>query len=323
MSANPILDHLFSSWSMYVLFAASRLEIFTLLATKSMTAAELAERLDARTQLLPALLDACAAMGLLRIKDGLYENSHISDAYLVEGKPLYMGDLIELQATDAAQWQGLYDAILGRHEAAKATVQTELDPRRFTLAMNNLAMLGEAEALATAVDLSGCKTMADIGCGSGIYSVTLCRHYPDLHAVLLDRKETLETTHEIVRQHNLQDRINTRPADITRDAYGRNLDVVLLSDVLYQDEAISKTILRSAYAALAAGGRLVVRGYYSDPEGSQPLFGALFAVMLLLSDPNREPITFPGVRGWIEETGFKNVGTFALTERSTCLIAVK
>jgi predicted nicotinamide N-methyase len=308
---------------MYVLFAAGRLKIFTLLATKGMTVAELAERLDARTQLLPALLDACAAMELLRVKDGLYENSHVSDAYLVEGKPLYMGDLIELQANDAAQWQGLYDAILGRREVAKATVQTELDPRGFTLAMNNLAMLGEAEALAAAVDLSGCRTMADIGCGSGIYSVTLCRHYPDLHAVLLDRKETLETTREIVRWHNLQDRIDTRPADITQDAYGQNLDVVLLSDVLYQDEAISKTILRSAYGALAVGGRLVVRGYYSDPEGSQPLFGALFSVMLLLSDPNREPITLPGVQAWIEETRFKSVKTFALTERSTCLIAAK
>ncbi len=189
--------------------------------------------------------------------------------------------------------------------------------------MNNLAMLGEAEALAAALDLSGCKTMADVGCGSGIYSVALCRHYPDLHAVLLDREDTLETTREIVRRHSLQDRIETRTADITQDTYGRNLDVVLLSDVLYQNEAISKTFLRSANLALAPGGRLVVRGYFSDPEGSQPLFGALFAVARLLSDPKREPITLPGLRGWIEETGFKNVRTFALTERSTCLIAVK
>ena len=64
-------------------------------------------------------------------------------------------------------------------------------------------------------------------------------------------------------------------------------------------------------------------GYYSDPGGSESLFGALFVVHLLLSNPNRDPLALGTLKSWISEAGFKNLEVFALTERSTCLTAVK
>ena len=150
-----------------------------------------------------------------------------------------------------------------------------------------------------------------------------CLGKSGLKAVLLDRKEVLDVAREIVEQHQLQDRISSREADITQDAYGEGMNVVLLSDVLYQDRATYKAILRSAYNALVDGGRLVVRGYYSDPEGSNTLFGALFVLKLQLGDTDRELISVPTLCDWIEEVGFRNVHAFALTERSSCLVAAK
>ena len=41
----------------------------------------------------------------------------------------------------------------------------EVTPHLFTMAMNNLGMLGEAEALADGLDLSAYRTMIDVGCG--------------------------------------------------------------------------------------------------------------------------------------------------------------
>ena len=323
MLGNPILDLVFHSWPMHALFAASRLKIFTVLASRAMTAAELSKETSAEPRIFTALLDACVGMGLVQLKDGVYSNSHLSDAYLVEGRPLYLGDMIEVQATEAADWPRLYDVIIGNAEEGAATSRAEVDPRCFTLAMNSLAMLGEAEALAAAVDLSGCRTMVDVGCGSGMYSVALCRRNPDLNSVLLDRKEVLQVAREIVKRHSLQDRINTRESDITQDAYGEGINVVLLSDILYQDRATCKAILRLAHDALVVGGRLVVRGYYSDSEGSNTLFGALFVLKLQLGDPDREPISVPTLCEWTEEVGFRNVHAFALTERSSCLLAAR
>ena len=46
-------------------------------------------------------------------------------------------------------------------------------------------------------------------------------------------------------------------------------------------------------------------------------------VHLLLSDPDRDPLQIGTLKAWVDEVGFKNIEVFALTERSTCLTAVK
>jgi len=308
---------------MNTLFTTSRLKIFSLLAEKEMTAEEIASLSGATPRFLKGLLDACVAMGLLRLKGNRYMNSHLSDTHLVEGRPLYLGDIIEVQSVEAGMWEGLYDLVVSGRTASEDRSKRKVSPHRFTLAMNNLGMLGEAEALARAIDLSGRKEMVDIGCGSGLYSIVLCRHYPHLQATLLDIKEALKTTGQFIRKSKLGNRISIRESDITKDSYGENMDVALLSDVLYQERSCCMTILRSAYNALTPEGILVVRGYYSDPEGSQPVFGSLFALHQVLFDADRELLSVPLLRHWIEESGFKNLRIFALTERSTCLIAQK
>lgn len=323
MFGNTILDLTFSPWTMNTFFTANRLKIFTLLAEKEMTVEDIASLSAAIPRFLAGLLDACVAMGLLRQKDGRYGNTHLSDTYLVEGRPLFLGDIIDVQSIEASSWEGLYDLVVGGSAEGTDRPEREVSPHRFTMAMNNLGMLGEAQALAGSVDLSGRKQMVDIGCGSGLYSIVLCQHYPDLNATLVDTKDVLKTTDTFVRESELQNRIRTRELDITKDSYGANVDVVLLSDVLYQKRAVCLGILRSAYSALAKKGLLIIRGYYSDPEGLQPLFGSLFALGMPLFDPEREIISVPLLRDWVEESGFKNLKVFSLTERSTCFIAGK
>jgi hypothetical protein len=320
---NTLLDLVFAPWSIYALYTANRLKIFTLLAEKEMTVDEIAALSSAQKGPLEGLLDACTAIGLLRRQGNLYGNSHVSDAYLVEGRPLYLGDIIEVQSIETGNWERLYSLVISGDTSAGGGARREVTPELFTMAMNNLGMLGEAEALANAVDLSGCKTMIDVGCGSGIYSITLCRHYPDLVATLLDTKDVLEITSRLIKKSDVQDRINTKPIDILKDSFGKDMDAALLSDVLYQDGSMCIQILRSAYEALAAGGMLIVRGYYADPEKSQPVHGSLFALGQLLFDANREVISIPVLHNWIKKVGFKIVASHALTERSTCVLANK
>ncbi len=323
MNRNNLLDLVFSPWTMHVLFAATRLRVFTLLAAESMTAEQLAERIGCRHRLLETLLDACVGMGLLRRIHGRFANTHTSDAHLVEGRPLYLGDIIEIQAEESAAWQRLQDVVMRGRDALNDVPQPRYDRRRFTLAMNNLAMHGEAHALANALDLGACKAMVDAGCGSGMYTIVLCEHFPQLNATLLDNREVLEVAQELVEKHNLHDRIKIREADITKDGFGKNFDAVLLSDVLYHEEATCTRILRAAHEALTPGGRLLIRGYFGDPAGTQPLFGSVFALKLQFSNPERQAISIPILREWIEKTGFRQAQSFALTEYSTCLTAVK
>jgi predicted O-methyltransferase YrrM len=319
---NP-LELVSAPYSIYVLFTANRLKIFTLLAEREMTVDEIAASTGARIRPLEGLLDVCVSLGLLRRQDDRYANSHMSDAYLVEGRPLYLGDIIEVQSIEAGYWERLHDTVLGSGKGGGEGIEREVSPELFTKAMDNLGMLGEAAALANLVDLAGCRIMVDVGCGSGLYSITLCRHYPELKAILLDRKEVLQVTDRFIKKSSLQDRMSIRAADILEDPFGNDVDVVLLSDVLYQDRSTCVRILQSAYDALAPNGLLVIRGYFTDPKGSKPVFGSLFALGRLLFDEDRDIISIPSLHSWIEKVGFNITASQALTERSTCIQARK
>lgn len=322
MTDNPILDAVFHSWRTSVITTACRLRVFSRLDGRRMSAEELARETNCVPRLLEALLDACVAMGLLRHEEGAYFNSHQSSALLVEGRPLYLGHILEVQARGAARWNRLIDVIRTGEVPIVPDEVGEQD-QVFTLAMNDLGAHNEAEVLATAVDLSRCRTLLDVGCGSGIYAIALCRHFPQIAATLIDREEVLRTTRALVEASGLADRIHTRPDDMTDGAILGEADAVLLSDSLYFDPAVSMRILESVRAALNPGGTLIIRGYYHDPGGSESLFGALFRLNLLLFNPERIPPTVRDISGQLAAVGFRNVRWFALTERSSCFIGTK
>jgi SAM-dependent methyltransferase len=189
--------------------------------------------------------------------------------------------------------------------------------------MNDLGALGEAEALAAAVDLSGCRVLLDVGCGSGIYALALCRHHPRLQAILVDRDPVLRTTERLVAASGLGDRIRLQAGDMTAGRVETRADAVLLSDSLYFDRATSIRVLGSVHATLNPGGLVILRGYYPDAGGSGSLFGALFRLNLLVFDPQRSPPTADEIAGYVADAGFRDVRRFALTDRSTCFVGTK
>jgi hypothetical protein len=140
MSKNNLLDLVFAPWMMYILFVANRLKIFTLLADKEKTCDEITALLNVQDNYMEGLLNACVAIGLLRQQGPRYRNSHMSDAYLVEGRPLYLGDLIEVQSNEIVQWERLYDRIVGSRPSTQNQTNREITPHLFTKAMNNLGM---------------------------------------------------------------------------------------------------------------------------------------------------------------------------------------
>jgi len=322
MVDNPILDAVFHSWRMSVITTASRLELFSQLEDGSMDAERLALETGCVPPLLKALLDACVAMGLLCREGDRYRNSHLSSAHLVKGRPLYVGHILEIQSRGAPRWGRLLHMVTTGESPEGPDELGEQHPI-FTRAMNDLGMHHEAAALAAAVDLSACRSLVDLGCGSGLYSISLCRRFPQLSATLVDREQVLPTTNEMVVSSGLADRIRVRAGDMETDPIGEGVDVVLLSDSFYYDAATARRLLRSVHAALHEGGTAIIRGYYPDPGASEPLFGAIFRLNLLLFDPERTPPSLDDIKAWLGEAGFRSIRAFALTEKSSCVLAEK
>jgi SAM-dependent methyltransferase len=317
-----LLDLLTAYRRLRVIAVACELGLFTHLAKEPLTATELAERSGVKMDPLKVLLEVCVSSNLLGLEHGRYTNKSIADTYLVDGQPLYLGHAIHLFDSEATEWQGL-TGLLRTGVLPADMLVVEVEARRFTLAMHGLGASGEAEALAEVAPLDNCRDLVDVGCGSGIYSIALCRRFPELRATLIDRDEVIATTQEIVTASGCDNRISLTVADITRSEYGRDRDAILLSDVLYLTEEICLTLLRSAFRSLAPGGRLIVRGYYSDPDHSHPLWGALFDLARLLCQDERVPITHTRLRGWLTQVGFTEIEIARLTELSSFILAKK
>lgn len=147
MINNSILDLITVPWVTCVLFAAVRLRIFTVLSNQAMTAEEIASKCGAILHLLKPLLDTCVIIGLLQSHNDTYANTHFSKEYLVDGEQHYVGDLIELQHLEFSQWEQLAEIIADKQASEKAKLSEEMNYSTFIKAMNNLGMLGEAEAL--------------------------------------------------------------------------------------------------------------------------------------------------------------------------------
>ncbi|MBU1652318.1 methyltransferase, partial [bacterium] len=300
-------------WKVYILFAAVRLNVFTIIGEREVTAPEIANECGAVPKLLEHLLNACVGMDLIKLNGGKYTNTHFSQIYLIEGTPRYLGDFINILYGESLEWLNLAKTIKGDEIQNGSSPLAELDAQTFTRGMDNLGAQGEAEAMRNAVDLLGCREMVDVGGGSGLYSRVLCQKYPGLTATILDRKPALEIAQELNSSFDIRDRIRYKEADITQDSFGENVDVVLISDVIYDKINVDK-VLKNAFACLKPNGKIIIRGYYSDPDGANPLFGALFVLNMITSDPSREIVTITSLQDHLRTSGFTGVKAIPLTE---------
>ena len=316
------MDTLLSPWTNRILVTAIRLRIFTILGEQGMTVEELSSGMGTAAQHLKPFLDACVSLDLLLYKDGKYRNSPFSLEHLAQGKPGYIGDFLQMVSAESKQWDDLCGLITGSEDDPLDSSQDEAGPRKFTLAMNNIGMLGEAEALADAVDLGDCRKMVDAGGGSGLYSVYLCRKNPHLRSVVIDKRETLAAAREMIAGCEEEDRIELLEGDIAADPLGENVDAILLSDVVYED-AFAEKVLKNARTSLRDNGLLIIRGFYYDPENPGSRFSALFQVNQIVFNPNGSILTLPSLKEKVADMGFAITRATPLTELSSLILARK
>jgi len=319
---NSVFDILLAPWITGVLSTSIRLKVFSVLSNQELTAEEIAEKCMTITRYQKILLDSCVSLGLLEFENNKYRNSHFSRIYFVEGERFYVGDFLKLVNDESLQWFQLPDIIRGKEQAVKDQPYIRSDYQTFIMAMNCLGVLGEADALKEIIDLSGRKKMVDVGGGSGLYSVALCQKYPELHSTILDLKDTLSVTQEILASRPERSRIDLREGNFLKDSIGENLDIVLLSDIIYE-ETKAKIVLRNAWDSLIQKGVLIIRGYYADPVESRSLFGALFAVKHLVDNAQNKIVSKSRLEEIILDIGFNIDMIKPLTEHSFVFVCKK
>lgn len=316
LSPGLIMQLTTAYWGSQTLFSALRIGLFDALSKGAMDMVELSETLGTSPRHTRLLVQACAALGLLAIDESArVANTPMSDAFLVAGRPAYMGNAIRYGDDMYDVWGRLEESVReGRHILPPADyLGKDLErTRHFVHGMHNRA-LGLGMALTQRVDLSERRRLLDIGGGPGTCSALFTGRHPGLQAVVLDLAPVVELADEILASMGASGRVTTLPGDYHEDALPDGFDVVLISGVFHRETAdFCRGLIRRAQASLEEGGLLIVCDVLIDAGETDPAFAALFGLNMMLSAPDGGVHSDSDVIDWIEGAGFESVTSQSL-----------
>jgi hypothetical protein len=320
LTPTPLMDLVTGFWSFKTFAAAVELDLFTRLAGgRTLTVAGAGPELGLPERPADLLLAACASLGLLERSGEGYRNTALAEEFLVRGKPYYFGGQVTYcDRRTYLPWHRVGEALrtdrpLTWDPDTQDSMFTTADPQllaTFWEAMYSTSIF-TARALAGAVDLGGRHRLLDVGGGSGAYPIELCRLRPGLTATVLDLPHVCELAAGKIELAGLGDRIGTHPGDFLTDAaLPGGHDVLLLSMILHDwDEPTNRDLLAKAYAALPAGGLVIVSELLLDADRTGPAPAALMGMNMLVETVGGRNYSDAEYAGWLADTGFGQVRT--------------
>jgi len=305
-----------------ILLTGAELDIFTLLAEKSLTAQEIVDKLQAHSRPMTILLDALSAMGLLVKQDGQYRTESALVSSLSSKSPDSILPMILHNVSLWKTWSGLTAIVMetGAPQRPAAIFRDKAELGAFIGAMH-VAGAPQAARLTAMLDPEKYKTLLDVGGASGTYTLAFLQANQNLRATLFDKPEVVEMARERLGQAGVLDRVSLAPGDFHYDDLPPGHDLALLSAIIHQnDPEKNLDLYRKVYAALESGGRVIIRDHVMKSDRTEPRSGAVFAVNMLTATSGGGTYTFDEIKAGLIKAGFTGVNLLQEGEGMNCLV---
>ncbi len=313
VSPDKIMQYVRGHWAAATLSAAVAHSIFTHLESGRATPEAIAKGGGLSLRGVEALLDALVGMALVeRTGDG-YRNTREASAYLVEGKPGYLGAIARRSLHDLDAWKTLPEAVRAGGAGERA-FPTDGDDPRWKEQVAFLAPLAVPPAEAAVRRLgftrAGARAVLDVGGGSGIFTTVLLRANPAARATQVDFPSVNAFAKRFVAALGVGDRFQTIDGDYHEVELGEAAyDVVVLSHVSHlEGRAGNAALFPRLRRALKPGGTLVINDFVVDDGREGPSGALLFHVHALLYSREGATYRMSDYRTWLGEAGFIEIG---------------
>lgn len=292
------------------LFALVEFGLPTLLARRSLPLEEIAREIQLHTVAADRFLNACVALELLERVGGEFRNTALSEAFLVRGRPTYLGDqFLKYDQTSYPLWAGLVTKLRAwRPGATDDEMPQKSDQGQASMrAQHNFSLL-VGHALGEAYDFSHHRKMLDLGGGTGAMSIAICELHEGLRAAIFDLPPISEIAREFVRANLLSERIEVCAGNFKEDELPAGFDVVLLANMLsIASEGTNRELFQQLYERLPDGGACIISGWILDDDRTSPLIPVLFCLEDInwgAPDVERCASTY---QRWLGEAGFVEI----------------
>jgi O-methyltransferase len=199
------------------------------------------------------------------------------------------------------------------------------DPARlkeFLRAMSAVSH-GANVAIAQKFSWAGYKTYADIGPAQGDFAVQIALAHPHLSGLGFDLPEVGPIFEDYATQQGVAARVRFQGGSFFTDPLP-SADVLLMGHILHDwDLAQKKMLLKKAYAALPAGGAIVVYDAIIDDDRSKNAFGLMMSLNMLIETGGGFDYTGADCMSWMREAGFHTTRVEPLIGPDSMAIGLK
>lgn len=310
----PMLD-LFGAAGFESVALALELDIFETLsrAGRGLTAATLAERVDAHPDGVAILCDFLVAEGYLSSDGDQYRLTGMTETWLLADAATNMGPWFRFwNELVFPFWERELETAVRTGEPSQSIYEWfDEAPGRWEIAQSGFRATASLllDDVADAVTIpDGPTRLLDVGGGHGLYAMELCRRHPDLSATLFDVPGAIAAIRDDI-PGEVADRFDTRAGDYRTDDLGRGYDVALLFNVIHAHDPDENVALFERVAdALAPGGRIAVLDQWAG-SGRSPVGRAAlrFAALTYLATLGADTYPLDAVEDWLEQAGFSDI----------------
>ncbi len=295
-------------WKTCTLHAAVKLDVFTAVGARKLSAAEVAGLIDAQPRAVAMLLNALVAMGLLEKEAGLFANTPSGLTFLSKESKQYIGYMIMHHHHLVQSWSELDTAVkTGRPVRGDSAFGDEQRRESFLMGMFNIAM-GIAPTVSADIDLGGRKHLLDLGGGPGTYAIHFCLANPTLAATVFDLPTTRPFAEKTVARFDLAGRIDFQAGSFLTDEIPGRYDVAWLSHILHgEGPEDCFEIIRKAVSVLEPGGLIMIHEFILENSLEGPLFPALFTLNMLLGTQSGQSYSQAELEEMLTRNGAGNV----------------
>jgi hypothetical protein len=337
------------------LMTAVELEVFTKLSDNNRNGTininQLQNMLDMQRRPAEIFATALASLGLLKVTennatiyanytDKQFSNSELADTFLVKGKPNYMGDLVAMiDKRLYKSWDKLSESLktnkpIAKREGGDAEAEAIFNQAKsnqaieqiqeFTHSMFGLS-IGPAIALNKVFDFSKYKKIMDIGGGSGVYSIQIVKHNPNMSAIVLDLEPVCQIANQYIKQFNLQQKINTKSLDFFKDNLPKGCDIALLANIMHDyNEEKGRLLLKKVYDSLPnENGIIIVSDWLLNDRKTGPIPAALMSLSMLIETSGGRNYSFAETSKMLFDVGFQNIEKRSLVGPTEIVIGYK
>ncbi len=280
MNSRPLYEIMENIEKFKLLTTAIEYNIFEHLTTPK-TADTLSEELKTNLRMTTKFCNALTAMGFLFKNGQVYNNTPLSNMYLVKTSPFCQIHLLNLERDSRERRWSTFSKVLKEGSIKSERSIGGAFTRDFLLAMAEGALRGGlqkiVEIFSVMPEFKNAKTLADIGGGHGLYAIAFAQANPQLKAYVVDFPHVIESiTKEAISDYEMTDRVHTVACDFTQGDIGGKYDIIFASDSMYKSHNQMVPLLEKIASSLNENGILVSKHWFLNEEKSSPMTSVLF-----------------------------------------------